>query len=112
MIILLETYVGGSDFRFETSCTGRKLEDTELREQGFISDAILCRNERSSYVPEWYEVKEGDQIRVVRSDDDGTIDETFIVPADLRDPPQRLDDSFRTGMHVYGYLVEHCKPLA
>ena len=109
MLILLETYIGCSDFRFEPSCTGRKLEEAELREKGFISDQILRFNSKSSYAPEWYEVKEGDQIRIVRWDDEGKIDETFIVPATLPDPPQHLDDGhLRTGMRVYDYLVEHC----
>jgi hypothetical protein len=108
VIILLETYTGCSDFCFVTSCTGRQLEEAELREKGFVSDAILRNNEHSSYVWAWYEVKEGDRIRVVRWDDEGDIDETFIVPADLPNPPQQLDDIFRTGKWVYDYLVEHC----
>lgn len=109
MLILLETYVGCSDFRFETYCTGRKLEAAELREKELLTEDILRRHSRSSYVPEWYEVKEGDQIRVVRWDDDGQIDETFVVPANLPDSPQSLDDrALRTGMRVYDYLVAHC----
>ena len=112
MVILLETYIGSSDFCFVTTCTGRQLGEAELRERGFISNQILRCNERSSYAAGWYEVQEGDQIRVVRSDDKGVIDETFIVPPCLSDPPQRLDDTFRTGMHVYDYLVVHCKKFA
>ena len=111
MIILLQTYCGLSDFTFEPSCTGRKLEEQELREKGFLSDKILRLNADSSYVTDWYEVKEGDQIRIQRRDDDGQIDETFIVPINLPDPPQRLDDHQRTGMHVYDYLVSHCRQV-
>jgi hypothetical protein len=108
MLILLETYVGSSDVRFETFCTGRKLKEAELRERGFISDQILRLNEQSDYVSEWFEVKVGDEVRVVWKDDRVDLDETFIVPFDLPDPPQRLDDSFRTGMWVYRYLADHC----
>lgn len=111
MIILLETYVGCSDFRFEPSCTGRKVEEEELRERGIISDDILRRCERSSYISDWYDVNEGDTIRIIRWDDDGNIDETFVVPADLPDPPQRPDKSMDGGMHVYGYLAKHCKKV-
>src|SRR3989344_967282 len=108
MLILLETYVGSSGFQFETSCTGRRLEEAELRERGFISDQLLRLNKQSNYVPAWYEVKGGDEIRVVWKYDRVDIDETFIVPYELPDPPQRLDDTFGTGVWVYRYLLEHC----
>jgi len=113
MIILLETGWSPSGFRFETSCTGRRLQEAELRERGFISDDILRRYDRSIYTPTWFEVKEGDQIRVVREDDDEDIDVTFIVPAILPDPPVDLfDKQHRTGMWVYDYLVQHCVKVA
>lgn len=110
MIILLETYAGCSSFHFETTCTGRKLEEPELRERGLITDDILRRHVRSSYVPSWFEVKEGDQIRIIRSDDDHEeTDETFVVPKILPDPPSELDDfQMRTGQWVYAYIAEHC----
>lgn len=108
MIILLETYVGLSDFSFEPTCTGRRLGRVELEKLGFVSEEVLRANKHSSYVPEWYEIKEGDQIRIRRVDDEGALDETFVVPSELPDPPQRLDDFLRTGMRVYDYLVRHC----
>lgn len=111
MIILLETYVGCSDFVFQPTCTGRKIEQSELRELGLISDKILKRNEKSSYFPDWYEVKEGDRIRIQKSDDEGDLDVIFVVPSDLPNLPQKLDDFPWTGMRVYDYLVEHCKQL-
>lgn len=112
MIILLETYNGSSDFVFETFCTGRKLDRAELYSLGLLTDDIVRRHEQSDYVWEWFELKEGDTIRIVHRDDDQDFDETFVVPSDLPDPPQKLDDTFRTGMWVTRYLRDHCSRAA
>lgn len=111
MIILLETYAGLSDFSFKPTCTGRRLERVELEKLGLVSEEFLRANKHSSYMPEWYEVKEGDQIRIQCVDDEGALDETFVVPSVLPNPPQRLDDLLRTGMRVYDYLVLHCRRI-
>ncbi len=109
-IILLEEYVGSSDFAFKPSCTGRLLDKKEVWERKLMTDDLVRRTERSSYISEWYEVEEGDQINIIRVNGDEELDETFIVPKELPNPPQ---DPTRdhNGMHVYDYLVRHCRKL-
>ncbi len=99
-----------SDFVFETTCTGRPLEEQELRKLGLITDDLLRRTALSGYIPSWFEVNEEDRIRVVWHDDERELDETFAVPADLPNPPQMLDGD-QSGMRVYNYLTTHCRNL-
>lgn len=110
---LLRTYSGLSIFTFERFCTGRKLQVKGIRERDLIIEDISRRHSRDNYVHEWFEVKEGDQIRVVRmNDDDSDINQTFIVTVDLPEPPFELDDKkHRTGMGMNDYLVKHCAKL-
>jgi len=107
--ILLQSYVGSSDFTYEVTCTGRILGLDEAQELVLTNRDQLVRHARSSYVAAWYEITTNDQIEVVLQDDERNEHMVFIVPEDgLPNPPVSLDDE-RVGPRIHEYLKEHCK---
>ncbi|OHB20980.1 MAG: hypothetical protein A2666_00505 [Parcubacteria group bacterium RIFCSPHIGHO2_01_FULL_47_10b] len=107
--ILLQSYIGSSDFTYEVTCTGRILGLDEAHERGFTNRETMKRHARSSYTAAWYEIKAHDQIEVELRNDEGDEHAVFIVPeAGLPNPPVSLDDE-RTGPRIHEYLKEHCE---
>jgi hypothetical protein len=109
-VILLGTYVGLSDFAFDASCNGVSIAESEAQKRGLIDAGAIRRHARSNYTRDWYEVKPGDQIKVRWRDDDRDVETTFVIPAELPNPPQSPDHE-ATGMRLYQYLEQHCKRI-
>ena len=109
VVIFLGSYMGMSDFMFTVDCSGRKLSIEEVFEKGLCDDDILRRHQRSDFSQEWYEVTEGDQIKICWWENLRDEETTFIIPAELPNPPQNPDDMDRTGMYLYDYLDKYCK---
>jgi hypothetical protein len=107
--ILLQSYIGPSDFTYEVTCTGRILGLDEAHERGFTDRETMRRHARSSYTAAWYEISAHDEIVVEIRDDDRDERMVFSVPeVGLPNPPVSLDDE-RAGPRIHEYLKEHCE---
>jgi len=102
--ILLQTYVGPSDFTYEVTCSGRILGLDQVLALGLTTQEELRLHAASSYTAEWYEISPGDKIEVFFVDDERHERNVFLVPRDgLSDPPVKLGDE-RTGKNLHEYL--------
>lgn len=107
--ILLQSYIGPSDFTYEVICTGRILGLDEVYELGFTDRETMKRHARSSYTAAWYEIKANDRIEVEINDEERNEHIVFYIPeTGLLSPPVNLDDQ-RAGPRIHEYLKEHCK---
>jgi len=107
-IIILQSYVGLSDFEYNVTCTGRLLDMEEVLRLGLTTIAILKANALSSYTAGWYEIDTGDLIHVQSKSDDGDVDLLFEVPPEgIPNPPVAFSD-IHTGQWLHSYLRRHC----
>lgn len=107
--ILLQTYMGPSDFTYAVAMVGRKLTIDEAIELGLTNRNELDRNKRSAYIAEWYEIKPGDEITIEYQDDETKKSWAFtVLETGLPEPPVSLDDE-RAGPRLHEYLKKHCQ---
>lgn len=106
--ILLQSYIGSSNFTYEVTCTGRILGLGEALALRLTNQDELRRHARSSYTAAWYEISAHDRIDIRIEDDNGNQDIIFFVPeGGLPNPPVNLFDE-RAEPHVHEYLKKHC----
>ena len=107
-LILLQSYVGPSDFEYVVTCTGRLLSLDEVIRLGLTTTEILKANARSSYTATWYEIDTGDLIHVESKSDDGDVNIVFEVPLEgIPNPPVAFSD-IHAGQWLHHYLWRHC----
>lgn len=111
--ILLQTYVGSSDFTYIAACNGRQLSLEEAQAADLVDKSALQRHAQSSYTSEWFEVEPGDQVFLTIQEDEGRFEEratlTFTVPPQgLNNPPTSLDDD-RLGLWQHEYYEQECR---
>ena len=94
--ILLQSYVGCSDYFYDVTCSGHRLEIAEIKQRNLVDDRTLRRHKQSSYSCEWFEVNPGDwiEIRIIGEDyGEANMHVQFTIPdKGLDNPPQSLDD--------------------
>jgi hypothetical protein len=109
--ILLQSFIGPSDYVYIVTCSGRPLDLTEAKQAGLTDDQTLRRHKKSEYTHEWFEVNPGDWIEVEligEEFDEENLHARFTVPENgLADPPQKLDDE-RTHNMLHEYLISVC----
>ncbi|KKR07722.1 MAG: hypothetical protein UT32_C0007G0010 [Parcubacteria group bacterium GW2011_GWC2_39_14] len=107
-LILLQSYVGLSDFEYVVTCTGRLLRLEEVLRLELTTPVVLSANARSSYTATWYEIDTGDLIHVESRSDDGDVDLLFEVPVEgIPNPPVAFSD-IHAGKWLHFYLLRHC----
>lgn len=112
-IILLNSYVGLSDFTFDVICFGRRLDFEEALAKGLATKDQVRRHAASDYTREWYEVAPGDTIVIEHYyDDEPKVNRkrTFRVPqSGMSSPNTSLDNFDATGMELEDHLLEQCE---
>jgi hypothetical protein len=112
-IILLNTYVGLSDFTFEVTSTGRELNQEEVLAKGLFTKDMQRRHKESSYVYQWYEVSPGDTFTIVHISDDVSRQTVLRVPASsMRNPNTSVDDLNTTGIWLEDHLLTQCEIIS
>jgi len=106
--ILLQTYLGASDFFYTVTCDGESISQSDATLLGFATGADFYRHKNSDYDATWFKIVPGTQITVSIADDERDQHFTFVVPEKgLPNPPVTLDDE--RGCHnLHLYLQKHC----
>lgn len=108
-IIVLNTYIGSSDFTFRATCTGRRLTNEEVLKKGFVTEDIKRRHKDSSYVYEWYEIKPTDKITLRHVSETVYRVSVFRARNEVKQYLNTcIDNSEATGMNLEDYLNMHC----
>lgn len=109
--ILLQSYLGLSDYVYIAKCSGRRLDLPEVKQLELTDDQALRRHERSSYTQEWFEIHPGDWIEVeIIGEDYGekNLHVRFTIPEKgLENPPQKLDTEYSHN-RLHEYLLTQC----
>ena len=105
-IILVGSYCGLSDYTFEVTVGGRRLNMREVRHYGLVDDDAIRRHNQSSYSQEWFEVNASDRITVRVGEDEIEEMEFEIPETPLTVIPQKLDDIFK--INLLSWLKEYC----
>lgn len=112
-IILINTYVGLSDFTFEVGSSGRQLTHEEVTEKGLFTTEMQRRHRNSSYAYQWYEVNPGDIFTITHLSDDVRQQTVLRVPATGMDGPNSNVDNFSaTGINLKYHLACQCEMVS
>lgn len=112
-IILLNTYIGLSDFTFEVNCSGRQLTDDEVTAKSLFTPQMQRRHKIFSYAYQWYEVNPGDTFTITHISDDVRQQTVLRVPATGMDAPNSNVDNFRaTGINLKYHLACQCEMVS
>ena len=111
-IILVSSYIGGSDYVFSVSVTaGKFLEITKATELGLVDDAAIRRHALSSYSYEWYEISPKNRITVKTGEAGKEREMIFEIPDEpLPKLPQKLDDAL--SIDLLECLIKYCKNVS
>ncbi len=105
-IILVDSYCGLSDYTFEVTVSGRRLNMSEVKQLGLVDDDAIRRHKQSSYSQEWFEINPGDRIAIRVGEDEIEELEFEIPTTPLTIIPQKLDDTFK--IDLLSWLKEYC----
>lgn len=112
-IILLNSYIGLSDFAFEVTSSGRQLTREEIIAKDLLTNDMQRRHKESSYKHVWYEVGPGDTFTVTHISDDVRHRTVLKVPNDgMKSPNVSVDNWDATGMQLEQHLTSQCELIS
>jgi len=106
--ILLQTYLGASNYFYEVKCDGESITRQEAIDLGFVTETDFNKHASSDYGPVWYKIEPGNKISIEIIDGDHCDNYYFLVPkTGLPSPPIRLSDPYSQNL-LHKYLLDHC----